>query len=141
MTDYNDINKGLIKKYNRIVDDIVNTYPVYKVFPKVEKYEDNYNKNLNNLKNLQGKIFLFKNKLSQGNETHQKDITHIDDTIYKLEEENKILQTELTSLNNSNNAAHGMLTDSNFLYNRQLTSNWLFFLSLSSVGYLYYNSS
>ena len=131
-----DTNKELIQRYNIIIGEIVKTYPNYKANPKFNEYDSAYTKNINNLQKLQSDIFLLKNDLGKNIDTVQKDISRIDETLFKLEEENKVLQQQLADLNNSDNAAHGMLTDTRTLYSQKLTGNWLMFLSLGAAAYM-----
>jgi len=130
-----DTNKDLNQRYNIIIGEIVKSYPSYKANPTFNTYEDRYKLNINNLQKLQSDVFLLKNDLGKNIDNVQKDITHIDETIFKLEEENKVLRQQLADLNNSDNAAHGMLTDSKTLYLQQLTGNCLMFLSVGTVAY------
>jgi hypothetical protein len=127
--------KELNQRYVIILDEVVKTYPSYKANPKFNRYEKDYEKNISNLLKLQTDYFLFKNNIVKANTDLQKDIKQIDEMLYELEEENKILREEYAYLTNSNNAARGMLTDSTTLYNQQLTGNWLLFLILSGLSY------
>jgi hypothetical protein len=76
-----------------------------------------------------------KNNLSKSTDELQKNIKVIDDKIFTLEEENKELQGELDLLTNSDNAAHGRLTDSKTLYKQQLVGNWILFMYLLYMVY------
>lgn len=140
-SDFVSANKELNQRYNIIIGEIVKSYPNYKANPKFNEYESSYKTNLNNLQKLQADIFLLKNDLSKNINTTQKDITQIDEMLFKLEEENKILRQTLADYNNSNNAAHGMLTDSKTLYLQQLAGNCILFLSLGTAAYMVYKTS
>ena len=129
------ILKELNQRYFLIVDEVIQTYPKYKSNPKMNSYGKVFERNMSNLQKLQGDYFLFKNNLSKDMDQLQKDIKQIDEMIYKLEEANKILREEYTNLKNSDNAAHGRLTDSETLYNQQLIGNWLILLYLSILTY------
>ena len=80
-----------------------------------------------------------KNNISKNIDTTQQDITQIDETLYKLEEENKVLRQRLADLNNSDNAANGMLYDSKTLYKQQFISNCILFLSLGTAAYMVFS--
>ena len=134
-----DANKELIQRYNIIIGEIVKTYPNYKANPTFNEYDSAYTKNINNLQKLQADIFLLKNNISKNIDTTQQDITQIDETLYKLEEENKVLRQRLADLNNSDNAANGMLYDSKTLYKQQLISNCILFLSLGTAAYMVFS--
>ena len=134
-----DANKELIQRYNIIIGEIVKTYPNYKANPTFNEYDSAYTKNINNLQKLQADIFLLKNNISKNIDTTQQDITQIDETLYKLEEENKVLRQRLADLNNSDNAANGMLYDSKTLYKQQFISNCILFLSLGTAAYMVFS--
>jgi len=134
-----DANKDINQRYTIIIGEIVKSYPNYKTNPKFTEYENSYTTNINNLKQLQADIFLLKNELSKNIDRNQQDIAHIDETLFNLEEENKVLRQKLADLNNSDNAAHGMLYDSTTLYRHQLAGNWLLFLSLGTAAYIVFS--
>jgi chromosome segregation ATPase len=134
-TTYENLNNELNQRYVIILDEIVKTYPSYKANPKFNAYSQAYTKNMSNLQQLQTEYFLFKNRLSKDTNDLQREIKQIDEMIYELEEETKILREEYTNLKNSDNAAHGRLTDSETLYNQQLLGNWLLLLAFSGMTY------
>jgi len=134
---FKDLRRELTQRYNIIIDEVVKTYPSYKANPQFNNYEDSYKKNISNLEKLQTEIFLLKNNLNKSTTELQKDIKVIDDKIYLLEEENIKLRDELALLTNSDNAAHGRLTDSRTLYNQKLVSNYLL---LSFLMYAVYKT-
>jgi hypothetical protein len=135
---FKDLRRELTQRYNIIIDEVVKTYPSYKANPQFNNYEDSYKKNISNLEKLQTEIFLLKNNLNKSTTELQKDIKVIDDKIYLLEEENIKLIDELALLTNSDNAAHGRLTDSRTLYNQKLVSNYLL---LSFLMYAVYKTT
>jgi hypothetical protein len=125
----------LNQRYVIILDEIVKTYPNYKANPKFNAYSQAYSKNMGNLQQLQTEYFLFKNTLAKDTDELQKDIKEIDEMLYELEEETKLKREEYTNLKNSDNAAHGRLTDSTTLYKQQLLGNWLLLLTFSGLTY------
>jgi hypothetical protein len=132
---FKEQNNELTQRYNIIIDEIVKTYPTYKANPLFNNYEDSYKKNISNLEKLQQEFFLLKNSLNKSTEELQKDIKEIDDKIYLLEEDNTRLRDELALLTNSDNAAHGRLTDSKTMYNQKLFGNCLLFTFMMYVVY------
>lgn len=128
----------LTQRYNIIVGEIVKTYPSYKIHTKIKKNSTGYQQNISNLDKLQEDIFFLKNNLAKSTDELQKNIKTIDNKIFLLDEANKKLQTEYDLLMNSDNAAHGRLTDAKTLYQQQLVGNWLFFLSLTATMYMLY---
>jgi hypothetical protein len=131
-THFKDLQNELTQRYNIIIGEIVNTYPSYKTNPMSS---NEYKQNIQNLEKLQEDIFLMKNNLSKSTDELQKNIKVIDDKIFTLEEENKELQGELDLLTNSDNAAHGRLTDSKTLYKQQLVGNCILFIYLLYMVY------
>jgi hypothetical protein len=132
---YETLNNELNQRYEIIVDEIVNTYPNYKSNPEFNSYTQAYENNMANLQQLQTEYFLFKNNLTKDTDDLQKNIKQIDDMLYELEEEIKVKREEYAYLKNSDNAAHGQLTDSKLLYNQQLMGNWLLLLAFSGLTY------
>jgi septation ring formation regulator EzrA len=131
-THFKDMQNELTQRYNIIIDEVVKTYPSYKTNPMSS---NDYKQNIQNLEKLQEDIFLMKNNLSKSTDKLQKNIKVIDDKIFTLEEENKAFQEELDLLTNSDNAAHGRLTDSKTLYKQQLVGNFILFIYLLYMVY------
>jgi hypothetical protein len=131
-TYFKDMQTELTQRYNIIIGEIVNSYPSYKANPN---FSNSYTQNISNLETLQKDIFLMKNNLSKSTDELQKNIKVVDDKIFILEEDNKKLQEELDLLINSDNAAHGRLTDSKILYNEKLVGNLLLFIYLMYTAY------
>ena len=140
-SDFQTQSNELNQRYTIIIDEVVKTYPIHKANTTINSQEDAYKQNISNLQKLQEEFFILKNSLNKDTDVLQKNIKEIDEKIYILEEENKKLKAELALLNNSDNAAHGRLTDSRTLYNQQLLGNWLLFLSLSGITYAYYRKA
>ncbi len=138
---FNQNIKELNQRYFLIIDEIVKTFPKYKSSPKLNSFEEPYNKNINNLRNLQAEYFLLKNNLNKNTDELQKEIKQIDDVLYVLEEEIKVLTRELRDLNNSDNAASGMFTDSRNLYNIQFFGNTILFIIIFSMGVSSFSST
>jgi len=134
-THFKNQQNELTQRYNIIISEIVKTYPNYKLY---SADSTGYTQNIVNLEKLQEEIFLMKNNLSKSTDELQKNIKIIDDKIFSLGEDNKKLQGELDLLTNSDNAAHGRLTDSTHLYNRQLLGNWLLVGLVLSGAYAAY---
>jgi len=121
-TNFRNLQNELTQRYNIIISEVVQTYANYKLY---SADSSGYTQNIVNLDKLQEEIFLMKNNISKSTDELQKNIKVIDNKIFSLGEDNKKLQEELDLLTNSDNAAHGRLTDSTNLYNRQLLGNWL----------------
>ena len=131
-THFKDLQNELTQRYNIIIGEVVKTYPSYKTNPMTS---NDYKLNIQNLEKLQEDIFLMKNNLSKSTDKLQKNIKVIDDKIFTVGEENKKLQGELDLLTNSDNAAHGRLTDSKTLYKQQLAGNCILFIYLLYMVY------
>ena len=125
--------KELNQRYFLIIDEVVKTYPNYKIKENNDMLQDSYKKNLGNLQKLQAEFFLFKNNINKNTETLNDDIKQIDEKIYELDENNKILKQKLDSLTNSDNAAYGMLEDSKHLYKLKSMGNSFLMIIIISI--------
>ena len=134
---YENTIKELNQRYYLVLDEIVKLFPKQKMYPKYLAYSKPFTNDMTNLNKLQTDFFLFKNSLESDIESLDKDIKKTNEEIDNLEHENKKLSATLESLKNSNNASHGMLEDTNLLYNQQLFGNTLLFLILLGAGYKY----
>ena len=128
-TRMNELTQG----YNIIVSEIVKTYPNYKANPDFSTFQTSYKTNISSLERLQEEVFLLKNDLNKNINDMQKDIKQVDETIFSLDEENKVLKAQLNDLTNSDNAAGGMLVDSKTLYKQELLGNVILFAATISL--------
>jgi hypothetical protein len=68
-----------------------------------------------------------------------KNIENKNSKINKLDLEIKLLKDKLDSLNNSNDAGEGMLTDTELLHNQKYLGNWILLGTI--LGLCYMNKS
>ena len=129
--------KELNQRYYLVLDELVKLFPKNKMFPNYLAYSKPFTNDMSNLIKLQADFFLFKNNLESDIDTLDKEIKNINEQIENLEQENKQLTKRLESLQNSNNASHGMLSDTKLLYNQKLLGNWLLFALIVGAGYKY----
>jgi septal ring factor EnvC (AmiA/AmiB activator) len=135
---YKNTLKELNKNYYSVLDEMVKVFPKYKLYPNFQSYSKDYTEDMGTINKIQTEFFLFRNNLNSESDSIDKDIKKINNQIAKLEKENKHLTKTLDSLNNSNNASHGMLSDTKLLYNQELSGNWLLTFILIGVVYKYY---
>jgi len=138
VSDYNASLKELNKEYYTVLDEMVKVFPKYKMYPTFQSYSKEYTTDMGTINKIQTEFFLFRNNLESDIDKLNKDIKKVNKEIAHLESENNELSKNLDYLNNSNNASHGMLSDSKLIYNQQLSGNWLLFFILTGVIYKYY---
>lgn len=134
---YEKTMKELNQRYYLILDELVEVFPKNKMYPDYLAYSKPFKNDMSNLIKLQSDFFLYKNDLETDIETLDKEIKSVNEQIENLEIENKQLNKTLESLKNSNNASHGMLSDTKLLYNQKLIGNWLLFAIIVGTGYKY----
>ena len=135
---YKNTLKELNNKYYSVLDEMVKVFPKYKMYPTFQTYSKEYTEDMGIINKIQTEFFLFRNNLDSDNDTINKDIKKVNKEIAQFEIDNKHLTARLNSLQNSNNASHGMLKDTKLLYNQKMAGNWLLFFVLTSVVYKYY---
>ena len=126
--------------YSVILNELTNSFPYAKAYPKTDKYTSQYTKDEANLTKLQSDLFLLLENL-------QNDITNVSDSISrivkqinKVEIDNGKLMLELQTLSDLSEGAIEMYNDSNFIYNYKYYENVVFFLIISGLGYTFYKS-
>jgi hypothetical protein len=129
--------KELNQRYYLVLDELVKLFPKNKMYPKYLAYSKPFTTDMSNLIKLQTDFFLFKNELASDIDFVDKNIRRVNEQIENIEDENKELSKTLESLQNSNNASDGMLSDTKLLYNQKLLGNWLLVLILLGTGYKY----
>jgi len=130
-----EINDG----FYLILDEVVSLIPNYRTYPTITLYSEKYGKSLQNFKENQADFFMLKNEMENDLGTIDTNIETKNSKINKLDLEIKLLKDKLNSLNNSNNAGEGMLSDTELLHNQKYTGNWILLGTI--LGLCYMNKS
>jgi septal ring factor EnvC (AmiA/AmiB activator) len=107
--------------------------PKYKSQPIFQSYAKSMKADTENLRALQMDFFSLHNHLEKDIDTLENEIRQTDNQIAILEEENAVLKKQFTNLTGSDNAAIGMLNDTELLHNQYLFGNW-FLLSVFIIA-------
>jgi len=138
-TNYNkkldEVNDG----FYLILDELVKLIPNYRTYPKLTVYSEKYGKSLQNFKENQADFFMLKNEMEIDLGKIDENIEKKNSKINKLDLEIKLLKDKLESLNNSNDAGEGMLSDTELLHNQKYIGNWILLGSI--LGLCYMNKS
>ena len=132
----------IINKKNRnfknLLDEIVNSYPLYKLNKNIDSYKEIYEKDMINLEKLKGNIFLLSSDLQNNSKSLTKFIKEKNNIIEKLNNDNEKLVEKLNTLENQDNAANGELQSKNINFYMQLLQNFLLLTSaiLLSIKYI-----
>lgn len=97
------------RSFNNLLDEVVNSFPLFKINTNIESYRKTYNNDISNLEKLKSKIFLNLNNLQNDSTSITKLIEIKNKLIEKLNIENSKLSRELNTLENQDNAAGGEL--------------------------------
>jgi hypothetical protein len=122
-----------------ILDELVSLIPNYRTYPKINLYSEKYSKALQNFKENQADFFMLKNEIENDSDNSGKNIENKNSKINKLDVKIKLLKDKLDSLNNSNDAGEGMLTDTELLHNQKYLGNWILLGTI--LGLCYMNKS
>jgi hypothetical protein len=136
---YNKSLAELNDGFYLILDELVTLIPNYRTYPNITVYSEKYGKALQNFKENQSDFFMLKNDLENDSDNNGKNIETKNSKINKLDVEIKLLKNKLDSLNNSNDAGEGMLTDTELLHNQKYLGNWILLGTI--LGLCYMNKS
>ena len=112
--------------YN-LLDEIVNSYPLYKINRNIESYTRTYDNDKSNLEKFKNKIFLNFNNLQNDSRGISDFIANKNKIIEKLNKENRKLSTKLNTLENQDNAAGRELESRIKIYYIKLIENIILF--------------
>ena len=125
------------KRFSIILEELTNSYPLYKLNPTYSKFSNEYKKQCTQLKTVKDAIFLYKNNLQKDSVTLKNSVENINAKITSLNDENKNLTDKLNNLQHSDYAAGGELIDKKFLYNELFTENVILSMIVTCItGYL-----
>ena len=97
------------KRFSIILEELTNSYPLYKLNPTYSKFYNEYKKQCTQLKTVKDAIFLYKNNLQKDSVTLKDNVKDINAKITLLNDENKNLTDKLNNLQESDYAAGGEL--------------------------------
>ena len=123
--------------FNNLLDEIVNSYPLFKINTNIESYRKTYDNDILNLEKLKNKIFLNLNNLQNDSRSISNLIETKNKVIEKLNRENKKLSRELNTLENQDNAADGELESRIKTYYIKLVENIILFGSAIGLTIFY----
>ena len=132
---YNNQLNELNKNYNVVLDELVKVFPKKKMYPEFPLYDKVFEKHNEEIKTLENNFSSLKSDLETNVEKVDKNVEQINDQISIIEKENKELRKKLADLINSSDASGGMLSDFKYLYNQQLTANWILFFTIVTISY------
>lgn len=123
--------------FNSLLDEVVHSYPLFKINSNIESYKKTYNNDIVNLEKLKSKIFLNFNNLQKDSKNISNFIANKNKIIEKLNKENFKLTKELNTLENQDNAADGELVNRIKTYYIKLTENTILFGSAIGLAIFY----
>ena len=100
---------SLNKSFHLILEEIGNTYPLFKLYPDVKEYRENYERDVSNLENIKSEIFLLMTNLQNDVNNLTKTSSDLNRKIDKLNKDNDSLKRKLSNFRNQDNAAYGEL--------------------------------
>ena len=130
---YRTLQNELNEIYFIVLNEITIMTPKYKSQPIFQSYAKSMKADTENLRALQMDFFSLHNHLEKDIDTLENEIRQTDNQIAILEEENAVLKKQFTNLTGSDNAAIGMLNDTELLHNQYLFGNW-FLLSVFIIA-------
>lgn len=120
-----------------LLDEIVNSYPLYKMNQGVKSYKNTYENDLQNLENLKADIFLNYNNLQNDSDKVSNFIKRNNQMIERLNRENRDLTKKLNTLENKDNAATRELVNSSTNSYIKFSENIILFSSAVSLIIFY----
>ena len=123
--------------FNNLLDEIVNSYPLFKINANIESYRKTYDNDIDNLEKIKSKIFLNLNNLQNDSTSISNLIASKNKIIEKLNGENSELTRELNTLENQDNAADGELESRIKSYYIKLIENLILFGSAIGLTIFY----
>ena len=113
--EYNEILNSAYNSFNLILEELSQSYLLYKLYPNNNSYKKEFNRDVQNLERIKSKIYMYKNNLIKDSEILTNSISEINDKITKLNRSNNFLTKKLNTLENQNFAAGGELIDKKYI--------------------------
>ena len=115
------------KTFKNLLDEMVNSYPLYKLNQNIDSYRKTYERDRENLEKLKANFFLLFNSLKSDSTTLTNFVKEKNKIIEKLNSENEKLVQKLNTLENQDNAASGELESRIKNYYIKLLQNFILF--------------
>tara|TARA_B100000963_G_C22444701_1_gene588283 strand:+ start:43 stop:489 length:447 start_codon:yes stop_codon:yes gene_type:complete len=128
------------KTFKNLLDEMVNSYPLYKLNQNIDSYRKTYERDRENLEKLKANFFLLFNSLKNDSTTLTNFVKEKNKIIEKLNSENEKLVQKLNTLENQDNAASGELESRIKNYYIKLLQNFILFGSALAllIKYLHF---
>ena len=137
--EYKKILNSAYQSFNLSLEEIMHSYPLYKIYPNDDSHKREYTRDIQNLERIKSNIFINKNNLRRDSETITNNISKTNAKIEELNKSNARLTKKLNDLENLNSGASGELQDRKFIYNINLAQNLILVVIITGcTGLLYY---
>jgi len=123
-----------------VLSQVVSILPKYNTYPDIKTYANEFSRSMNNLKEVETRIFLLKNDIEKNLSSMNKKTHQINNEIHSLEKNVSFLKKKLSSLNNSDNASIGMLKDTKMLHNQEYIGNLILIGIIISILIFFYQN-
>jgi len=144
MSKINDEYDKQIKEINNffyiVLSEVVAILPKYNTYPEIKTYKNEFSRSMNNLKEVENRIFLLKNNIEKELANMNKNTNQINNQIHSLEKNVSFLKKKLTSLTNSDDASIGMLKDTKILHNQEYAGNLILVGIIVSILIFFYKN-
>lgn len=121
--EYTKILSSSYQAFNLGLEEIMHSYPLYKLYPNDNSHKREYNRDVQNLERIKSNIFINKNNLRSDSETVTNSVSSLNKKIGELNKDNTRLTKKINDLENLNSGASGELQDRQFIYNINLAQN------------------
>lgn len=123
-----------------VLSEVVAILPKYNTYPEIKTYKNEFSRSMNNLKEVENRVFLLKNKIEKELANMNKNTNQINNQIHSLEKNITFLKKKLNSLTNSDDASIGMLKDTKILHKQEYVGNWVLGVIIVSILIFFYKN-
>ena len=136
---YKESFAELSQRYGIVVNEMASAFPAYAFAPGDPAASQKFSREQSNLQQLQADTFQLRSQLEADMETLAETAGSLNRSISSLEDKNKKLENQLSSLDRQSQSARGRLDDSVYLYREALLTNILLAVASCGAGYLALN--
>lgn len=125
------------KRFYLLQDELTQLYPKYKISP--DDYEEQWSRISGNFNELNKDLFLLQNSIEKDSDDVERNMKKTNKLIVDLEKKNKMLKQKLNYLQTSDNAAEGLIDETQEIFDENLYYLLVLIGSTFGLGYMVFN--
>ena len=129
--------QNLDQRYKAALNELTDLYPKSKYYGSESTASKLYAESRDKIANINAELLKLQNSVEVNNMGLSNSASRVNNIITILENQQKKLKQKLSALKGRKEGAQAMYVDSKLIYQQYYLGNWLLFLTMLGMGFMY----